>query len=257
MVAATVRGRRIVAHKLQAIRLVLVILVLLLTTPAWAVPLTGFLEGTAANGWQGGFAVQLTDGAVVTGVDQMSSFLNSFSSLPLTTTGCTNCTTVTNLTTSTQFTMSGVILNLVGSATLGSLGTVSWGAQPFWVLPGDPASTAAVLANTSGTLGGTTLTPSTFSFGFNSTLTASFNSVTEGQALRSLRLDFTDGTAPPTSRTLLAGNVFIDNGVPVALGTPLTGTVVPVPEPSTFPLLVVGLAGLLGWQWKQRGRAFS
>ena len=74
-------------------------IVLLLTTSAWAVPLTGFLEGTAASVWQGAFAVQLTDGTVVTGVGQMT-LLSNFSSLPLVTTGCTvsaSCTAVTNL----------------------------------------------------------------------------------------------------------------------------------------------------------------
>lgn len=148
-------------------------IVLLLATPAWAVPLTGFLEGMAANGWQGNFAVQLADGTVVTGVDQMTLGA-SFSSLPLTIEGCavsSSCLAVTNLAGSTLFTMSGgVILNLAGTATVGSLGPLSWGAQPLWVLPGDPAPTAAVLATANGTLGGTTLTPSTFSFGFNSTL---------------------------------------------------------------------------------------
>ena len=227
--------------------------VLLLATPAWAVPLTGFLEGTAANGWQGNYAVQLTDGTVVTGVDQMT-LLGNFSSVPLTTEGCTvspSCVAVTNVATSTEFTMSVAVLNLTGTATLGSLGPVSWGVQPFWVLPGDPAPTAAVLATASGTLGGTTLTPSTFSFGFNSTLTTTFTSVAGGQALRSLRLDFIDGTAPPTSRMLLQGPVFIDNGVPIALGTPLPGAPASVPESSSVLLLAVALAGLEWWRRKQ------
>lgn len=236
-------------HKPHA--LLLVILVLLFTTSAWAVPLTGFLEGTASNGWQGAFAVQLTDGSVVTGVDQMTGIFTNFPLLPLTTTGCTGCQTITNLITSTTFTMSGVILNLAGTATLESLGSVSWGAQPFRVLPGDPSPTAAVLAIASGTLGGTTLTPSSFSFGFNSTLTASFVSVVGGQTLSSLRLDFTDGTAPPTSRTLFDGTVFINNGVPVALGTPLA-----VPEPSPVLLLSLSMATLFWWHWK-RGRRIN
>ena len=201
-------------------------IVLLLSTPAWAVPLTGFLEGSADTGWQGAFAVQLTDGTVVTGMDKMT-LLASFSSLPLTTVECSvspSCVAVTNLNTSTVFTMSGVILNLAGTATLGSLGTVSWGAQPLWVLPGDPSPTVAVLADLTGTLGGTTLTGPSSAFAFNATLTASFISVAGGQALSSIRLDFTDGTPPPTSRTLMQGPVFIDNGVAVALGTPLAVT---------------------------------
>jgi hypothetical protein len=259
MDAATMKGRRIMQHKPHAIRLLLVILVLLLTTPAWAVPLTGFLEGTADNGWQGAFAVQLMDGTVMTGVDQMT-LLGSVSSLPLTTVGCTvspSCVAVNNLTTSTVFTMSGVILNLAGTATVESLGTVSWGAQPFWVLPGDPSPTAAVLADVNGTLGGTTLTSPPSAFAFNGTLTSTFISVAGGQALSSLRLDFTDGIPPPTSRTLLQGPVFIDNGVPVALGTPLTTAPVSVPEPSSVLLLSLSIAGLIGWQWKWKGIALS
>ena len=232
--------------KQRAIPFVLVFFVPLLTTSVWAVPVTGFLEGTAANGWQGSFAVQLTEGSVVTGVHQITGLLNTFQSLPVVTTGCTaspSCTTVTNLVTSTNFTMTALALDLSGSSALGSLGSVSWGAQPVWVLPGDPSPTVAVLANAIGTLGGTTLRPSTFSFGFNSTLTSSFTSVPGGQALSSLRLDFTDGIAPPTSRTLLSGPVFINNGVPVALGTPLAVT--SVPEPSTLVLFCVAMAGLV------------
>src|SRR5215472_19373316 len=101
--------------KPHAIRLLLVILVLLLATPAWAVPLTGFLEGTAANGWQGAFAVQLTDGTIVTGTDQMTGVFTGFPMLPLVTTGCSvssSCVSVTNVNTSTTFTMNGVILFL-------------------------------------------------------------------------------------------------------------------------------------------------
>lgn len=217
-----------------------VLFALLLPAPAWAMPLTGFIEGTAAEGWQGAYAVQLLDGTVVTGTDQMS-LLGGFSSLPLSTMGCSvspSCVSVTNLSTATGFTMSVLVLNLTGTASLGSLGTVSWGAQPFWLLPGEPSPTAAVLATTSGTLDGTILAPSTFSFGFNSTLTAAFNSVTDGQALSALRLDFTDGMTPPTSRTLLQGSVFIDNGIPVT--SPASLTAVSIPEPSS--LLFFGLA---------------
>ena len=83
------------------------------------------------------------------------------------------------------------------------------------------------------------------SFGFNSTLTSSFTSVQGGQALCSLRLDFTDGIAPPTSRNLLAGPVFINNGVPVALGTPVAVT--SIPEPSTLVSFCVAMAGLVLW----------
>jgi hypothetical protein len=229
--------------------LLFVLLVLFHTTSAWAVPIMGYLEGTAANGWQGAYGVQLADGTVVTGVNQISGFPDhGFQSLPLVTSPCSapaNCVTVTNLTTSTDFTMSTLVLGLQGSSTLGTLGTVSWGAQSFWMLPGDPSPTAAVLATTRGTLGGTTLRPSTFSFGFNSTLTASFVSVTGGQALSSLRLDFTDGTAPPIARTLISGCCLMNSGIPVALGTPLSANSVPLPS-SLLPM-TLGLAGLFWW----------
>jgi hypothetical protein len=231
--------------------LLLVLLVLVHTTSASALPIMGYLEGTAASGWQGTYGVQLTDGSFVTGVNQISGFPDhGFQSLPLTIGGCTTgtsgCRTIQNLVTSTSLTMSNLhVLNLAASTTLGSLGSVSWGTQGIWLLPGDPAPTAAVLAIANGTLGGTTLTRSTFSFGFNSTLTASFVSVTGGQALSSLRLDFTDGTAPPTSRTFSDGTVFINNGLPVALGTPLSAQSVPLS--STLLPMTLGLAGLFWW----------
>jgi MYXO-CTERM domain-containing protein len=224
--------------------------VLLLAVQSWAVPVTGFLEGTAETGWQGQYAVRLLDGTVRTGVDQMT-ILSNFSLLPLTNVGCTvspSCVAVTNVTTSVTSTMSPLVLNIPGTANLGSLGTVSWEAQGVWLLPGNPSPTAAVLANVHGTLGGTTLTPSSFAFGFNGTLTSTFVPVTGGQALQSLRLDFTDGSPPPTSRTLQQGSIFINNGIPVSLGTPLRseGSSVPVPAmlwPTIFGM--IGLAGLV------------
>jgi hypothetical protein len=91
-------------------------------------------------------------------------------------------------------------------------------------------------------LAGTTLTSSPFSFGFNGTLTSSFVSIVGGQALASLRLDFADGSAPPTSQTFRDGCCFLDNGVPIALGTPLS--VAAVPEPASLLLLLCGLAVL-------------
>jgi hypothetical protein len=244
---ATLR-RRIMQRKARG--LFLVPLVLLFNTSAWAIPLTGYLEGTASNGWLGAFAVQLTDGSIVTGVDQMSGFPDhGFQSLRLVTEGCTvslGCVAVTNVTTATVMTMTFLGLGLGGSANLGSLGTVSWSPQILELFLGDPSPTAAVLAKATGTLGGTTLTPSTFSFGFNSTLTASFVSVAGGQALNSLRLDFTDGIAPPTSRNWISGCCFVNNGVPVALGTQLA-----VPEPSPLLQLSLSMAGLLWWPWKR------
>jgi hypothetical protein len=241
------------------IRFSFVLLLLLTATPSWAVPLTGYLEATAANGWQGDFAVRLSDGTTVNGVEQVAGGFTTIPTLPLTTTGCvfgSSCVLVTNVSTSTTVTMSFLGLALSGSATLGSLGTVAWSPQIVRVLPGDPSPTAAVLANTSGTLGGTTLTPSTFSFGFNSTLTTFFSATNGGQILSGLRLDFTDGTAPPTSRTLLEQGptldgtpgfpVLINNGVPVALGTPLTA----VPEPSSVVLLACGLVLLARWRFR-------
>jgi PEP-CTERM motif-containing protein len=230
MDAATMKRRRIMAHKPRAIRFLLVILVLLLTTPAWAVPLTGYLEGTAASGWQGNFAVQLTDGTVVTGVDQITLGA-SFSSLPLTT----------------------VILNLSGDAVLGSIGTVSWGAQPVWAFAGDTSPTAAVLAHVTGVLGGTPILDSSFAFGFNGTLTSTFLATSTGQALGSLRLDFTSGAVPPErSIPLVMNGVKINDGVPVALGTPLTTAPASVPEPSSVLLLSLGIVGLLGLQRMQK-----
>src|SRR5688572_12682493 len=95
-------------HKPQ-IPIVLFLLVLLLSASAWAVPITGFLEGTAANGWRGSFGLQLADGTIVTGVNQITGLLNTFQSLPLVTSPCTasvSCNTVTNLLTSSDFTMS-------------------------------------------------------------------------------------------------------------------------------------------------------
>lgn len=243
------------AHRPHVIRLLLIVLLFLLTTPAWAVPIIGYLEGSAGNGWRGDYAVQLTDGTIKTGMDQMT-LGNSFSSLPLVTTGCTispSCVTVTNLITSTNFTMSVAVLFPGGTATLGSLGSVSFGTQPVWVLPGNPSPTAAVLAAVNGTLGSATLTSPPSAFGFNGTLTSTFVSVAGGQALRSLRLDFTDGIPPPKSRALLQGNVFINNGVPVALGTPLGS--VPIPSSFLFLLFGLGLVVLTAWQWKRQGTA--
>jgi hypothetical protein len=249
--------KRIMTYQ-SAVICLLVVLVLLLATPAWAVPIMGYLEGTAANGWQGNYVVQLSDSGIVSGAQQMTGGFTTLPTLPLTTTGCafaSNCSLVTNVSTSTTTTMSFLGLGLNGSSTLGSLGTVAWSPQIVRVLPGNPSPTAAVLAVSSGTLGGTILTRSTFSFGFNSTLTTFYSAVNGGQILSGLRLDFTNGIAPPASRTLLeqgptpdgtpGGAVFINSGVPVALGTPLSAQSVPVP--STWPLMTLSLVGLLGW----------
>jgi hypothetical protein len=237
----------------SGVMLLLAILLLLLATPASAVPTTGFLEGTAANGWQGAYAVQLSDGTVVNGAQQMIGGFTTLPTLPLTSSGCElgsgNCTLVSDVKTSTSFTMSFQGLALNGSATLGSLGTVSWSPQIVRLLPGDPSPTAAVLASTSG-LG---LKPSTFSFGFNSTLTTFYSAVNGGQVLSGLRLDFTDGIEPPTSGRYLeqlstSTRLLINNGIPVSLGTPLSAQSVPVP--STGPLMALSLVGLLAWHWR-------
>jgi PEP-CTERM motif len=247
----------------SAVSLLLVLFVLLTAIPSWAVPVTGYLEATALSGWQGDFAVRLSDSTIVSGVQQMAGGFTTLSTLPLITTGCefgTSCGLVTNVSTSSTVTMSNLFLALEGSSTLGSLGTVSWGAQLVRLLPGDPSPTAAVLAIASGTLGGTTLAKSSFSFGFNSTLTTFYSAVNGGQRLSGLRLDFTDGIAPPTSRALLdqaptvdgkpGFPVFVNNGVPVSLGTTLSSQ--SVPEPSMLPLMTLSLAGLIAWH---RGRA--
>jgi hypothetical protein len=256
--------KKITAHQ-SCVMSLLAMFVLILTTPAGAVPIIGYLEGTAANGWQGDFAVRLSDGTTVSGVQQMVGGFTTLSTLPLTTTGCDfgpGCTLVTNVSTSTTSTMSFRGLALEGSSSLGSLGPVSWGAQIVRLLPGEPSPTAAVLAIANGTIGGTTLTRSSFSFGFNSTLTTFYSAVNGGQILSGLRLDFTDGIAPPTSGALReqaprpdgtpGAALFINNGVPVALGTPLSGQSVPVP--STGPLMALSLAGLVGWHWRRMKR---
>ncbi|HMS86082.1 MAG TPA: PEP-CTERM sorting domain-containing protein [Nitrospira sp.] len=219
-----------------------------LSVPASALSLTGYIEGTAANGWQGTYAVQLPVGMVTTGTGQVS-LLSTFSSIPLVTKGCAvspSCVSVTNVATSDSFTMTNLTLHMGGTATLGSLGTLSWAAQPLWVLPGNPSQTVAVLTQVSGTLAGTNLTGPPSPFDFNGTLTARFNSVTGGQALNSVRIDFSDGTPPLRSNTLRQGNAFFDIGVPIALGTPLA-----VPEPSALLLLGLSIAGVLGLHWKQ------
>jgi hypothetical protein len=252
--------KKITAHQSCIMSLLAMFLLLLTATPALAVPVTGFLEGTAANGWQGTYAVQLSDGTTVSGVQQVVGGFTSLSTLPLVTTGCVfgpSCGLVTDVTTSTTVTMSNLFLGLNGSTTLGNLGTVSWSPQIVRLLPGSPSPTAAVLGITSG-MG---LQPSTFSFGFNSTLTTFYSAVNGGQMLSGLRLDFRDGIAPPTSGTLRdqaprpdgtpGASLFVNNGVPVALGTPLSAQSVPVP--STGPLMALSLAGLVGWHWLRRG----
>ena len=233
----------------------LALFVLLTATPTWSTPVTGYLEGTAADGWKGNFAVRLTDGTIVSGVEQMVGGFTSLPTLPLVTTGCVfgpSCGLVTDVSTSTTVTMSNVFLAIDGSAMLGSLGSVSWGSQVVRLLPGDPSPTAAVLSITTG-LG---LNPSTFSFGFNSTLTTFYKSVNGGQMLSGLRLDFTDGIPPSTSKSLRdqaptpdgtpGASLFVNNGVPVALGTPLAA----VPEPSAIALVTYGLVLLVGWRFR-------
>jgi hypothetical protein len=116
------------------------------------------------------------------------------------------------------------------------------------VLPGDPSPTVAVLAQVSG-LG---LVPAASAFGFNGTLTTSFMAVDGRQQVSALRLDFSNGSAPPKSGALLQGNVFIDNGIPVARGTPLA-----VPIPSTVLPMSLGMAGLFWWHWTRQRNARS
>jgi hypothetical protein len=95
--------------------------------------------------------------------------------------GVLRCVSVTNVNTGSEFTMTSRVLNLTGSATLGTLGTQSWPVQAFWLLPGDPSPTAAVLAQATGTLGGSTLRAPSSALVFNATLTSSFISVAGAQ----------------------------------------------------------------------------
>jgi hypothetical protein len=157
-----------------------------------------------------------------------------------------DCGLVTDVTTSTTVTMSNLFLGLNGSTTLGNLGTVSWSPQIVRLLPGSPSPTAAVLGITSG-LG---LQPSTFSFGFNSTLTTFYRTDPEWVASRLQRSDCTaDRRNAPRSSTRPDGtpgaSLFVNNGVTVALGTPLSAQSVPLP--STGPLMARSLAGLVAW----------
>ena len=203
-------------------------LMLLLPLPVLALPFHGYIEGTAANHWAGMYAVQLTDGSVLSGQGQMAPMFDGVV-LPV----------VQNLN-------QPAIIFADGSATLGNLGSLSWGTQPLWILPGDPSPDVAVLAIASGTISDTTLSESTMSFGFNSTLTAFFHSVLGGQILEAVRVDFSDGQVQPFNPILHDGPVFIDVGVPVALGTSLTTKTVSVP--GTLLLFGVGMIGLAAWR---------
>src|SRR5687767_7110477 len=112
--------KTITAHQSCVMSLIAMFVLLNMATPASAVPITGFLEGTAQNGWQGAYTVQLSDGTTVSGVQQMVGGFTSLSTLPLVTTGCVfgpSCGLVTDVTTSTTVTMSNLFLGLNGSTT--------------------------------------------------------------------------------------------------------------------------------------------
>ena len=188
-----------------------------IVVPAAMTPLVGYVEATSDNVWQGTYAVRLPDGTVKTGVSQTTHILDGVT-LPIVTTGCeisSSCVVVNN------FTMSATILNPEGTADLGSVGTLSWKTQPLWVLPGMPSPPAAVLVGVTGVLDGIPLTNSSSSFAFNGTLTATFSTVDGGQKLSAVRIDFAESPPPPQTSAYRQGPVFIDNGVPVAAGTPL------------------------------------
>ena len=190
-----------------------------IVVPAAVMPslLVGYVEASSENAWQGTYAVRLPDRTVTTGASQTTHIFEGVT-LPIVTTGCelsSSCVAVND------FTMNAAVLFLGGTADLGSLGTVSWETQPVWVLPGDPSPPAAVLADVTGVLGGIHLTSPSSAFAFNGTLTAFFTSANGGQRLRAVRLDFAESPPPATSQTYRQGPVWIDNGVPVAAGTPL------------------------------------
>ena len=188
-----------------------------IVVPAAMTPLVGYVEATSKNMWQGTYAVRLPDRTVKTGVSQTTHFFDGVT-LPIVTTGCevsSSCVVVND------FTMSATILNPDGTADLGSVGTLSWKTQPLWVLPGMPSPPAAVLADVTGVLDGIPLTSPSSAFGFNGTFTATFSTVDGGQKLSAVRIDFAESPPPPKTSAFRQGTVFIDNGVPVAAGTPL------------------------------------
>jgi hypothetical protein len=74
----TVDMTKITAYQSCVMSLLAMFVLLLTATPTSAVPITGFLEGTAENGWQGAYAVQLMTGQQSADSNRWSGGLRAF-----------------------------------------------------------------------------------------------------------------------------------------------------------------------------------
>lgn len=196
---------------------VLGMLFLLIVCSPVSAEVSGYFEATADNNWQGAFVLHTPDGGVVAGVAQVAlEYGGGFPLLPLVTTGCVVSTSCSEW---NDTTMTFLSINLRGSAVLGTVGAVEWRTQGPRLIAGDPSPPVAVLGDVIGTISGYPFTGSYQDFLFNTTMSTTFVSVLGGQALHSIRFDFSDTVPPPWQKAYWDGHVWVDIGFPVPLGS--------------------------------------